>query len=43
MKVYLKFFSVLRDYFKTSEKIFELDQPMRAQQIFLKLFQDEQD
>jgi len=40
MTVHVKFFSQLRDYFKTSEKTFDFLEPSTAEQFFLSLFDD---
>ncbi len=41
MKVKLKFFAGLRDYFKMDEQVIELDSPLSAKEIFLKFFPEQ--
>jgi molybdopterin converting factor subunit 1 len=40
MKVQLKFFSILRNRFKTSEREIEIEAPREAREIFCDLFDD---
>lgn len=40
MRVGLRFFASVKDYFKTSEFTLEISAPISAKEIFLKLFDD---
>lgn len=40
MTIEIRFFSILRDFFKTGEKQISLDIPQSAKEIFLNLFED---